>query len=233
MSLIGQQLLQPENGWERYDDTNSYIEYTGTGWGIHYNSAYYNGTLHYIPTNPIDTDVTARFKFKGTDLRFIASVHTEYTTDLTCTIDGVEYPSFSVNSGTSHQKLMFEVTGLVSKIHEAVFKAKNDLRRWSFDAIDINEDGELVDIDAYNTKHLIKSSNKIHTLLDNALTYPNLSTPTQEQFEQWGMDALEGYEKEVSKVAIEMNEAGVLEDGRVVRKTINKNEWKINGMGVR
>lgn len=83
------------------------------------------------------------------------------------------------------------------------------------------------------SKTLIKSGNKIHTLLDSTLTYPNLSNPTQEQFEQFGMDTLEGYENQINKVAKEMNEVGVLEDGRVVRKIVNKNEFKINSLGVR
>lgn len=83
-------------------------------------------------------------------------------------------------------------------------------------------------------KHFIKSSNKIHNLFENTLMYPNLQEPiTQEQFEQFGMDTLEGYENSISKVAYEMDEDGVLEDGRVVRKVINKNKFKMNSLGVR
>lgn len=29
---LGQKLSQPEEGWKRYEDDNSAIEYTGTGW---------------------------------------------------------------------------------------------------------------------------------------------------------------------------------------------------------
>ncbi|GEM_PF-4886122 len=128
----------------------------------------------------------------------------------------------------------------------------------------------------YISKHLIKSSSKIHTLSrieysDNLIpmmtsnTLPsdvasasnfygsgyepfrafngllsnstmffiNSSNPTEEQFKQWGMNALEGYENEIDKVAYEMEEDDELGEGRVVRKKINKNDFKINRLEVK
>lgn len=85
----------------------------------------------------------------------------------------------------------------------------------------------------YMQSSLIKEKyNKIHTLLDDTLIYPNVSNLTQEHFEKWGMDTLEGYENEISKVTYEMEECGGLDDGRVVRKKINKNKWRINRLEV-
>ena len=84
------------------------------------------------------------------------------------------------------------------------------------------------------TKHLIKSSNKIHILKDNTLIYPSIQEPIpQAKFEQWGMDTLEVNNNQINKVAFEMNNSGVLQDGIVVRKTVNKNEIKINSLEVR
>ncbi|KPU43036.1 hypothetical protein OXPF_34680 [Oxobacter pfennigii] len=37
-ATIGQQLTSPEAGWRRYDDTDSRIQYIGTGWTLGSNS---------------------------------------------------------------------------------------------------------------------------------------------------------------------------------------------------
>jgi hypothetical protein len=55
---------------------------------------------------------------------------------------------------------------------------------------------------------------------------------TQADYEKWGMDSLVEYENEIDKVLIEMDEGRVLEDGRVLRKVVNKNEFKINSLRV-
>ena len=90
------------------------------------------------------------------------------------------------------------------------------------------------------SKTLIKSGNKIHTLFspdtEKQLLFPNglsKETLTQEQFEQWGMDTLEGYEEEINKVAHEMEYDGVLEDGKIYRKTISRDEFLIKKLGVK
>ncbi|NMA70016.1 MAG: hypothetical protein GX958_11460, partial [Desulfitobacterium sp.] len=77
--------------------------------------------------------------------------------------------------------------------------------------------------------------NKIHILSEDktSLVYPNLIEPlTQADYKKWGMDTLVDYENEIDKVLIEMNESEVLEDGRVLRKLINKNDFKINSLRV-
>ena len=43
MATIGQQLLQPEEGWKRYDDTHLAFNRTGT-WSTDNNSAHYGGS---------------------------------------------------------------------------------------------------------------------------------------------------------------------------------------------
>lgn len=66
-ATVGQQLTQPEDGWKRYDDTDSKIQYSQefintTDGGC------YNETLHYT-TNK--SNGTISFKFYGTKLRII------------------------------------------------------------------------------------------------------------------------------------------------------------------
>ena len=36
MANIGEQLLQPENGWKRIDDTDTNIIYNGDKWNYYY-----------------------------------------------------------------------------------------------------------------------------------------------------------------------------------------------------
>ncbi len=84
-------------------------------------------------------------------------------------------------------------------------------------------------------KYLIKSQNKINILSEDKTTliYPNIQTPlSQEDYETWGMNTLDGYENEINKVSIEMKNEGILEDGFLFRKTINKNEFKIKDLKV-
>jgi hypothetical protein len=85
----------------------------------------------------------------------------------------------------------------------------------------------------YLNLHGIKLNTEFQVIYNSSLTYLNIQSPTQQQFQEWGMKNFSEYGINLSKVSYEMNEDGVLEDGRVVRKIINKNEFKINNLGVR
>ena len=49
LNVATKQLLQPETGWKRIDDTDSNIIYNGTGWANRTASGFniYNNTWHY------------------------------------------------------------------------------------------------------------------------------------------------------------------------------------------
>jgi hypothetical protein len=85
-------------------------------------------------------------------------------------------------------------------------------------------------------KTLIKLSNEIHTLSDtkDTLIIQNIPEPLNfNTYEKWGMDNLIEYKNEINKVSIEMDESGMLEGGRVLRKMINKNEFKLNKINIK
>lgn len=44
MATIGQQLLQPESGWKRYDDRDPRLIYVGANWATFDTGTKYNGT---------------------------------------------------------------------------------------------------------------------------------------------------------------------------------------------
>src|SRR5690606_11465860 len=88
-----------------------------------------------------------KFYFKGTSLRIIGSIvnSTTYSNSIPVTIDGIEMGVINGRgSSTITQALVFEKIGMSNSFHEveiAGIKAVSGI--FSFDAIDINEDGEL------------------------------------------------------------------------------------------
>lgn len=85
------------------------------------------------------------------------------------------------------------------------------------------------------SKSLIKENGKIHILSEDkiSLVYPNLAEPLlQADYEKWGMDSLVGYEDEINKVKFEMDDGGILEDGRVLRQKIDGIEFKVSSLEV-
>lgn len=144
-ATVGQPLTSPEAGWQRIDDTNDKFVYSGDGWDTISLDNSYNKTLHYLTSNPTNPNASLNFKFYGSKLRLIGARHTEYTTDLTCKIDGSEYQPINLDGSTQYQLLLFEVSGLELKEHTVSFYSKSDLRRWHFDALDIDTTGYLID----------------------------------------------------------------------------------------
>lgn len=87
-----------------------------------------------------------------------------------------------------------------------------------------------VDVE-YNTKYLIKSQNKIHSLSfeNNCLIYPNIQEPLiQEEYEKWGMDNFNGYNSQINKIRLQMEDGIILETGKIFKCIINKNEINAN-----
>lgn len=87
------------------------------------------------------------------------------------------------------------------------------------------------------TKYLIKDSiDEIHILSSekDALIYPNgiQDPPNQANYEEWGMNGLDGYSNEIDKVVLQMEDNTMLETGRVLNRTVNKNDFNINSLAV-
>lgn len=73
---VGDILLQPEDGWKRFDDSDSLIKYSGP-WNVSTSvDGSYNGTLHWTDYTSAGI-VSASFAFYGTSLRIIGLM-TEY-----------------------------------------------------------------------------------------------------------------------------------------------------------
>ncbi|HHK5530958.1 TPA: protein containing cell adhesion domain protein [Bacillus paranthracis] len=135
---IGEDLLQPEPGWTRYDDTHSNIKYLGT-WKV--TNSGYNSSLHYKNENvPPKETVAIKFKFYGKSLRIIGLKMAYYSQNALIQIDDNEPELISFYGETINTCLLYEKTGLKEENHTVTIWGENI----NLDAIDFNEGGYLI-----------------------------------------------------------------------------------------
>ena len=80
---------------------------------------------------------------------------------------------------------------------------------------------------------LIKQDGKIITKTANVVVFTNITDPNQIDFEELGMNALNNFDIPISAVQHIMVESEVLGSGKIFRKTINRNQFKINSLEVK
>ena len=141
-ATVGEALTSPGDGWQRFDDSNSNISYSGGWYQGSYPDAYPNGMLH---ANNIPGGVV-KFDFTGTKIRIISVLvgTTNFASpNISISIDNVVNGSYSCVSSTSKQKiLVYEKTNLSNTRHSVVIKS-NDNKYAYLDAIDIDKTGSL------------------------------------------------------------------------------------------
>ncbi|MCQ6566726.1 hypothetical protein NPX88_13250 [Bacillus mycoides] len=136
-SKVGDQLLQPEVGWKRIEDSNSNFKYTGDGWATHSDAKWSGGSTHYCPNS--DKLATVEFVFNGTKLRIIGLLSAGYR-EGQIWID--EQPVETINfeqPNAQYQSLVYEKLGLANCEHKVKLSGLNI----NFDAIDIDSDGSI------------------------------------------------------------------------------------------
>ena len=141
-ATVGKQLLQPEEGWKRYDDINENISYKE----LYLNNYEQldNKTRHY---NNIQGS-SFSFNFYGTKIRFINCIYSTRSKNVEIKIDGETEICSNQYSPTLNttQALTYEKTGLELGVHTVKVTLLDNY--WmEIDAIDIDEDGYL---SAYN-----------------------------------------------------------------------------------
>lgn len=141
MAVIGEQLLQPEAGWKRYDETNIRAIIKGSSWSKEANSVYYKGSIILLKSD----DSIYKFKFYGNKLRLISDRNTNRPKDnIKLSIDGINYigNSYGVTTG---QVLTMNLENLETSIHEVVISPVKE-GFVVIDCIDINSDGYIFDL---------------------------------------------------------------------------------------
>ena len=155
MATVGQQLLQPETGWKRFDDAYEKIVYSGNGtWynysgaqGVgHYNSTYHSTQVYGSSFPVVKTGYKTVIYTCTSNVRLIGYSNTFTCKSVNVLIDDVLIESFGTNvitGGEITQCLLYEKTGLEKKIHKIEF-VTNDLNQMIIDAFDIDADGYLI-----------------------------------------------------------------------------------------
>lgn len=139
MAAVGEVLLEPESGWKRYDSFNSNFLYSGT-WANAYSSKVYNGGDKYT----LEAQAKVSFKFKGTKLRIISDSNYEHSKNIQVIVDG-QSDSFSAYSSSYKSILVsYEKSGLTSDIHTVELINLEAGKYFCFNAIDIDETGEII-----------------------------------------------------------------------------------------
>ena len=136
MAVIGEQLLQPEAGWKRYDDRNKY--FFATHCELLIGATHYNETVTKLNTNSKLT-----IKFTGSRIRVIG-YHSTTQGIATFVIDNTLIGTYNCNvNPVGAQRLIFEMTELSNEEHTITIE-NNSVRMIQIDAIDIDEAGTLL-----------------------------------------------------------------------------------------
>ncbi|WP_252233790.1 hypothetical protein [Clostridium sp. ZS1] len=140
-AIIGEQLLQPEAGWKRYDDNDGNISYIGDEWYYGSNIESQNGMLH---ANIGPGEV--RFNFTGSKIRIISNADQEtgFSDNIKITIDNNIIYTYSQNMKAKSEGmvLLYENTSLKNGTHTVKISKEDDSKYIEIDTIDI--DGVLL-----------------------------------------------------------------------------------------
>ncbi len=145
-ATIGQQLNNPETGWQRFNDNNPLIIYKNFNYAHMSQAGNYKENLSYSTLK----GAKIQFSFYGTKLRIVGQNNTSKlrTADgLIITIDNVPYYYSEIGTSQVSQILEFEITGLSLGTHKVLIERKtDDLKFITLDAIDVEEEGYLVNV---------------------------------------------------------------------------------------
>lgn len=162
MATVGQQLLAPETGWRRYDNTDKKITVDDSG-TVQVGSYYYGGSNVNVARQ--FTEPNYKFNFYGTKLRIIATKHWLQSDNVEVNIDGIPFFYSAYSATAADILLLFEKTGLEYKNHfVSIYNRSSDQGNKygvTLDAIDIDDTGYLV---------LFAPTNLIATLDDSQAT---------------------------------------------------------------
>ncbi|WP_459481246.1 Ig-like domain-containing protein [Clostridium saccharoperbutylacetonicum] len=137
-ATLGQQLTTSTDEWQRYDDNNSKIKYEG-GWSVWSSSIWNGGSIHYS----INTNSVVTIKFYGTRLRLIVDKYKDRPTNVMAKIDDESNVFSQYSPSDVNNYVMYEKTNLPLGFHTVTLSCSGGTN-WTFDAIDIDKSGYLI-----------------------------------------------------------------------------------------
>jgi hypothetical protein len=150
MASVGNQLTQPEAGWRRYDDSDLSFIYTNFTQKNYSTPNAYNSATSY---NADGSNLgSIGFNFIGSQLRIISTTtRPERASSITVTIDNNIIETFSPRTtNIQTQTLVYEKEGLSWGEHTVLIHnfqgTPSSYASFGFDALDIDERGELLSI---------------------------------------------------------------------------------------
>ncbi|WP_254613116.1 discoidin domain-containing protein [Brevibacillus sp. HB1.2] len=140
ISGVGDQLLEPDTGWIRYDTHDEIDAFKwSSGWSDYTDYRYFKGKTRHANT----VNQSASFKFYGTKIRLLGLYHPNRSTNISVTVDG-EMKTVSMHSTTEQlSTIWFENLNLPFGEHTVEIKT-NDTGYVDIDGIEIDDKGWLV-----------------------------------------------------------------------------------------
>ena len=161
-AAVGQQLFQPEDSWRRFDDRDKKIKYEGT-WSLNNgftSEEYLNCNTHAIGNESDNNQIT--FYFYGSKVRLLSNIYYNRIGYFDIYLDDDFVGRYNQYSDVSkYFSVYFEKINMDKSIHKLSIKNidyNKSGNLFVFDAIDIDEDGCLLD------------PNDISLTLDKSLT---------------------------------------------------------------
>jgi hypothetical protein len=208
MASFGDILDNPESGWDRFDDTNSNIEYIGN-WSHDPDSRdRYNIWNNHWATSSTPGD-EIRFNFTGSGLILRAYQNTAQDRNIEVFIDGVSYGIKPLNTRLISCGVFFIVENLTNKEHTCKLIVKGTSNHY-FDSIDLLSGEQLKPYNKNLYKYLLEDSGNIKTLDSGSLI--DLNSITQDNFENNGISDLSNLRTIVSNNKLELNN-NILDNG--------------------
>ena len=163
MVNIGEQLITPEEGWQRIDDSDGHIKYDST-FSVYHNGGNYNGSEHGSST--INSSI--EFFFYGSKIRLINFRHPNRSSDIDVYIDDIIYGKSVQKGNVGSYIVSFQKLDLTKTVHK-VKLLNNTSEYLTLDAIDIDENGKLLSQEEYIKEYIktmsyyIKQNNKYYS----------------------------------------------------------------------
>lgn len=151
INSIGFPLPQPENGYQRIDDSDQKISFIGN-WERYTDSSDYNGSSMRLSGKSIGS--MCKFRFFGTSFILLGLTGKTYTDRIKIEVDGIEDYFSSVSPSNQYNAILYRKDNLPLDKHTVTIthvqnSSNINIYEFAIDAIDIENNGYLLGTEVY------------------------------------------------------------------------------------